>query len=81
MSQSTQTTITETNYLILTPQQFVNAYPSRKLLPDGSADDNERVLVLHDDDNNLLTALWGTVNDFITFTADLAKYTASNPPT
>lgn len=60
------------NYVILTDEQFVNDYPGEAVPAEYT-----RVLVFHDDDDELIAALWGSGNDFATFTADLAKYAAS----
>jgi hypothetical protein len=65
-------TIIEANYVILTREQFANDYPDNDF-----SGEYDRVLVIHNDDAVLVAALWGSGNDFATFTADLAKYAAS----
>lgn len=64
--------IINVNYVILTRDQFATDYPKEWLPSDGG-----HVLALHDDDDKLLVAIWGSGKYFAAFTADLAKYAAS----
>lgn len=65
----------DANYSILTREQFVNDFPSASIPED--IDDTARALAFYDDEELLIAAFWAPSRDFATFTADLAKYAAS----
>lgn len=67
--------IYDANYCILTQDQFTTDFPNVEVPDEITV--NARVLVFHTEDDGLIAALWGSSNDFTTFTADLAKYAAS----
>jgi hypothetical protein len=72
----TEATVYDANYTILTREQFVTDYPNADV--PTAVNDDARALVLYDDEELLITALWGSGSELSTFTGDLAKYAASN---
>jgi hypothetical protein len=67
----TEATVNDANFVILTREQFINDYPDA---PVPLASDGRRVLVLHDDEDELIVALWGFMPELQSYTEELASY-------